>query len=62
MGVRVWWVSLTTQSSLEKLAAEMHGTVLLGKELVVEQVVTPSRTRNPQDQWIKTVPTEMPRE
>ncbi|KAI9668017.1 MAG: hypothetical protein M1821_000837 [Bathelium mastoideum] len=38
-GVQVWWICVPTKSLLQKLAADMNGSVLDGKELVIEEVV-----------------------
>ncbi|KAI9694139.1 MAG: hypothetical protein M1822_003410 [Bathelium mastoideum] len=38
-GVRVWWICVPTRDLLEKLAADMNGSVLGGKELNIEKVI-----------------------
>ncbi len=38
-GVRVWWICLPTKDLLDKLTADIDGSIMDGKQLSVENVV-----------------------
>ena len=55
-GVRVWWICFPTRNLLEKFAADINGSILDDKELVIEKVVASWIVdhQNPQNRGIKS--------
>lgn len=55
-GVRVWWICVPTRNLLEKLAADINGSVLDGKELVVKEMIASwmADHQNPQHRGTKS--------